>query len=170
MADHAGGPRPVVNPGIRRSNPVLAPEERFWRQLFVRPKKIVLIKRRGNSMKQKLLKMIQVTVWLHIDEFIFAWFYKNENRRQNRSSGTQNWVTLTGRRHNLVPGRVNHATAWSVIYDRPRWPPREDTQIFFLFSGRTTNEIMVHATFFLSFFSFTIAWKRFWQFFFLSNF
>ena len=37
-------------------------------------------------MKQKLLQMIQVTVWLHTDEFIFVWFYKNENGRQNRSS------------------------------------------------------------------------------------
>ena len=37
-------------------------------------------------MKQKLLEMIQVTVRLHIVEIIFVWFYKNENRRQNRSS------------------------------------------------------------------------------------
>ena len=51
-------------------------------------------------MKQKLLEMIQVTVWLHTDELIFVWFYKNENGRQNRSSG----VTSTGGRHNLVPG------------------------------------------------------------------
>ena len=33
-------------------------------------------------MKQKLLEMIQVTVWLHTYEFIFVWFYKNENERQ----------------------------------------------------------------------------------------
>ena len=38
-------------------------------------------------MKQKLLEMIQVTVWLHTDEFIFVWFYKSENGRQNCSSG-----------------------------------------------------------------------------------
>ena len=43
---------------------------------FVRPKKIILIKRRGNSVKQKLLEMVKVTVWLHT---IFVWFYKNEN-------------------------------------------------------------------------------------------
>ena len=55
----------------------------------VRPKKIILIKKVRNSMKQKLLEMIQVTVWLHTDEFIFVWFYKNENGRQNRSSGTK---------------------------------------------------------------------------------
>ena len=40
-------------------------------------------------MKQKLLKMIQVTVWLHTNEFIFVWFYKNENGRQERSSGAK---------------------------------------------------------------------------------
>ena len=40
-------------------------------------------------MKQKLLEMIQVTVWLDTDEFIFVWFYKNKNRRQNRSSGAK---------------------------------------------------------------------------------
>ena len=40
-------------------------------------------------MKQKLLEMIQVTVWLYTDEFIFVWFYKNENGRQNRSSGVK---------------------------------------------------------------------------------
>ena len=40
-------------------------------------------------MKQKLLEMIQVTVWLHNDEFIFVWFYENENGRQNRSSGAK---------------------------------------------------------------------------------
>ena len=40
-------------------------------------------------MKQKLLEFIQVTVWLHTDEFIFVWFYKNENGRQNRTSGAK---------------------------------------------------------------------------------
>ena len=70
MADHARQ-RSMVNLGTRRSNPVLAPEERFWRPFFVRPKKIILIKRRGYSMKQKLLKMIQVTVWLHTDYCFF---------------------------------------------------------------------------------------------------
>ena len=70
-------------PAIRRSNPVLAP-------VFVRPKKIILIKREYSiSMKQKLLEMIQVTVWLHSDEFIFVWFNKNEKGRQNRSSATK---------------------------------------------------------------------------------
>ena len=68
------------------SNPVLAPEEPFLRPFFVRPKKIILFKRRGNSMKQKFLEMIQVAVWLHTDEFIFVWFHKNEKGRQNRYS------------------------------------------------------------------------------------
>ena len=36
--------------------------------------------------QQKLLEMIQVTVWLHTDEFFFGWFYKNENWRQKRSA------------------------------------------------------------------------------------
>ena len=40
-------------------------------------------------MKQKLLEIILVTVWLHTDEFIFVWFYKNESGRQNRSSGAK---------------------------------------------------------------------------------
>ena len=31
-------------------------------------------------MKEKLLEMIQVTVWLHTDEFIFVWFYKKGKR------------------------------------------------------------------------------------------
>ena len=42
-----------------------------------------------DSMKQKLLEMIQVNVWIHTDEFIFDWFYINENGRQNRSSGAK---------------------------------------------------------------------------------
>ena len=36
-----------------------------------------------------LLEMIQVTVWLQTDEFIFVWFHKNENGRQGRSSGAE---------------------------------------------------------------------------------
>ena len=72
-----------------RSNPVLAPEERFWRQFFVRPNKIILIKRRGRSVKQKLLEMVQATVLFHTDEFIFVWSFKNGNGRQNRSSGAK---------------------------------------------------------------------------------
>ena len=40
-------------------------------------------------MKRKLLEIIQVTVWLHTDEFKFAWFHKNENERQNHPSGAK---------------------------------------------------------------------------------
>ena len=40
-------------------------------------------------MKEKFLGMIQVTVWLHTNEFIFVWFYKNEDGHQNRSSGAK---------------------------------------------------------------------------------
>ena len=58
----------VIRAPASRSNTVLAPKERFWRPFFERPEKIILIKRRGNSMKQKLLEMIQVTStgeWCH---------------------------------------------------------------------------------------------------------
>ena len=33
--------------------------------------------------------MIEITVLLHTDEFIIVGFYKNENGRQNRSSGAK---------------------------------------------------------------------------------
>ena len=61
----------------------------FWSPFFVKPIKVILIKRQGNSMKQKLLEMIQVTVWLHTDEFNFIWFYKKENKLKNHSSGAK---------------------------------------------------------------------------------
>ena len=44
---------------------------------FERPENIILIKRRGKSIKQKLLEMIQVTVLFHTDEFILVWSFKN---------------------------------------------------------------------------------------------
>ena len=44
-------------------------------------------------MKQKLLEIIQVTVWLHTDEFIFVWFYNNEKSKTE-----------------LLSVRVNHRT------------------------------------------------------------
>ena len=61
MDDHAVAP-------ACRSNPVLGPEERIWCLFSVRPKKIILTKRRGNSIKHKLLEMIRVTVH-HTDYF-----------------------------------------------------------------------------------------------------
>ena len=67
------------------SNPVLAPEERFWRPFFVRSKKIIWIK----SMEHKLLKMFQVTIVFHTDEFIFVWSFKNWNGHQNCFSGAK---------------------------------------------------------------------------------
>ena len=51
--------------------------------------------------------MVQVTVWLHTDEFIFVWFYENENSRQNRSSGAN--TDIDGRAPQLS-ARVNHGT------------------------------------------------------------
>ena len=48
--------------------------------------------------------MIQFTVLLHTDKFIFVWFYKKRKRVPKPLLGRQNRVTLTGGRHNLVPG------------------------------------------------------------------
>ena len=56
-------------------------------------------------MKQKLLEIIQVTVWLHAKEFIFVWFYKNENGRQNYyfdGRAPQLSAGNTGRRHDRL--------------------------------------------------------------------
>ena len=52
--------------------------------------------------------MIQVTVWLHTDEFIFVWFYKNENGRHN-SSRAPKLGYFDGRAPQLS-ARVNHGT------------------------------------------------------------
>ena len=70
-------------------------------------------------MKQTLLEMIQVIIWLHrlhTDEFIFVWYSKNGNRRLNRSSGAKTEL-LDGRRHNLVPGLHSYrrGPAWYVV-------------------------------------------------------
>ena len=72
MADHAGGRR-SVNPGTKlwRPGSGLAP-------VFCKTRKIILIKRQGKSMKQKLLEMIQLTVWLHTDELICFGFTKTK--------------------------------------------------------------------------------------------
>ena len=74
MADLAGGRRSVVNPGTKLWCPPIEVTQ-FWRGeewFFVRQENIVLIKRRGDNMKQNLLDMIQVTVWLYTDVFIFV--------------------------------------------------------------------------------------------------
>ena len=86
MADHADvrSRRSVVNPGTTLWRPPVEVTQ-FCRPFYVRLKKIILIKRRENSMNQKLLKMIQVIVWRHTDEFIFVWFYTNENGRGSLS-------------------------------------------------------------------------------------
>ena len=82
MVDHAGGRRSVVNPDTKSWGPPVEVTQ-FWR-LFLTKQDYI-----DEDMKQKLLDMIQVTVWLHTDELIFLWFYKNENRRQNCSSGAK---------------------------------------------------------------------------------
>ena len=82
MTDHAV-PRccDCIFAPTHRSNPDLAPEERFWRPYFVRPKK-----RWGQSMKHKLLEMVQV---VHTNEIIFVWSLENGNGRQNNSLGAK---------------------------------------------------------------------------------
>ena len=61
-------------------------------------------------MKQKLLEMIQVTVWLLNYEYMFVWSYKNGNGRQNRSNFNGQAPQLSAR-VTLVPtgaGMVCH--------------------------------------------------------------
>ena len=85
-------------------NLVLAPEEQFWRLFYVRPKKIILIKRGGggNSMKQKLLEIIQVTIWLNLILLSFTkWKWEPKP-----FLGRQNWVISTG-------GHLNLKGLWS---------------------------------------------------------
>ena len=67
----------------------------FW------SKKIILVKRRGNCIKQKLLERIQVTVWSHTDFFLLV--LQKRQRALKPFLGDQNWVTSTGGHHNLVP-------------------------------------------------------------------
>ena len=57
MTDHAGPRRYECNPGTKLWRPSVEVTQ-FWRPFFVRHKKIKLVKRRGNSMKHKLLEMI----------------------------------------------------------------------------------------------------------------
>ena len=80
----------------------------FWHPssgFLLGQKKIILTKRRGKSMKQKLLEIVQVTVLFQTDEIIFVWSFKNGNGRQNHPLlGCQNWDTSTGGCQNLVPG------------------------------------------------------------------
>ena len=64
----------------------------FGARFFVRPKKIILIKRRGKSMEQKLLEIVQVTVLFHTDELFFVWSKTETAGRQNRSSGAKTWL------------------------------------------------------------------------------
>ena len=47
-------------------------------------------------MKQKLLEMVPDTVLFRSDEFIFVWFFKNGNWRQNRSSGVKTGLLRCG--------------------------------------------------------------------------
>ena len=61
------------------------------------------MKRRGICIKQKLLDINQVTVWLQTDEFFYFGLTKTKTALI-LLLGRQNLVTLMGERHNLVPG------------------------------------------------------------------
>ena len=76
------GARPSKQLSFGARGVVLAPD-------FCKIKRIILFKWQGNSMKQKLIEMIQVTALLHTDGSIFVWIYKNENGRQNHSLGAK---------------------------------------------------------------------------------
>ena len=79
MADHAGGGRySVVNP---------VEVTQFWRpRSGFGQKKDYIDQEAGDQYETKVVQMIQVTVWLHTNEFIFGCFYKNED---GRSSGAK---------------------------------------------------------------------------------
>ena len=64
-------------------------------------------------MKQKLLEMSQVTVFI----IYYCLVLQKPKRVPELVLGRQNWVTSTGGRHNLVPGLhlYRQGPAWSVI-------------------------------------------------------
>ena len=59
-------------------------------------------------MKQKLLEMIQVTVWLHTDEFIFVWFYKDKTDAKTAPRAPK--LGYFDGRAPKLSARVNHGT------------------------------------------------------------
>ena len=97
-------------PPAHRSNPVLAPGERFWRPFFCKTKKkIILIKRRRKSKKQKLLEMIKFSVLFQTDQFILFGLSKTET-----GAKTAPRVLKLGYFDGRVPtlrSRVTHATS-----------------------------------------------------------
>ena len=114
-------PRPPrrceCHPGTNFWHPPVEVTQFGTRGSVLAPKKIILIKRRGKSKKQKLLEMVQVL--FHTDEFIFVWSFKNGNGRQNHSSGAKTWLhRRTGQ--NLVPvwHSQRRGPAWSIISAR----------------------------------------------------
>ena len=80
-------------------NPVLIPEERFWRPFFVRPKNYI-----DQEVGEKCVtKVVGNGYCFHTDEFIFVWSFKNGNGRNNApqvpklgyfDGGCQNLVKL----------------------------------------------------------------------------
>ena len=81
MADHAGGRRSMVNPGTKLWRPRFevtqfwAPKEQFCRPFFVRPKKIILIKRRGIVWNKNCWKLFKVLFdFILMNLFWFGFF------------------------------------------------------------------------------------------------
>ena len=52
--------------------------------------------------------MVQVTVWLHTDEFSFVWLYKNENGRETTPRAPK--LSYFDGRAQQLSARVNHGT------------------------------------------------------------
>ena len=75
MTDHAGPRRCKCHPGTnfnRRSNPVLAPEVRFWCPFFCTAKKDYIDQEAGEEYETKVVGNSSVTVLFPTDEFIFV--------------------------------------------------------------------------------------------------
>ena len=103
MTDHAGPRRCKCHPGTNFWHPPIEVTQ-FWHPFFVRPKKIILIMRRGKSMKQKLLEIVQFTVLFLTDKFIFVWSFKNGNGRLNRILGAKTGLLRRAGSITLFPG------------------------------------------------------------------
>ena len=59
-------------------------------------------------MKQKLLEMIQVTVWLHTDEFFFLVIQKTKTGAKTNPQAPK--LSYFGGRAPQLSARVNHGT------------------------------------------------------------
>ena len=92
----------MVNPGTKLWRPPVEVTQ-FWRPFFCKAIKDYIDQEAGvRGMKQKLLELIQESVWLHTQEFIIVRFYKNKNGAKTAPRAPK--VTSTCGRHNLLPG------------------------------------------------------------------